>query len=193
MRTRTAACTALLALALLTAGCSSDTDDKAAEPSATPTATSASPTPSPAPSRPLAIGDTLTNTGKVEGKTFKTTVTVLGYTHDFKAQASAADETGAEGYVWSALEVKVCALTSEVMTSRFPWTLAYADGARVEPSGTTYDDFPKPEYPIEARVNSGDCIRGKIAYAVPGNQRPEKVIYAPESLDESVEWSLAKQ
>ncbi|PWG08260.1 DUF4352 domain-containing protein [Streptomyces sp. V2] len=124
---------------------------------------------------------------------YKATSTVLGYEQGFKAQASAAEETGAPGYVWAALEIKVCVLSDGMRVTRFPWVLAYADGARVEPSGTTYGDFPKPEYPIDTQVKKGDCVRGKIAYAVPGDQRPAKVIYAPEGLPEPVEWAMPKQ
>ncbi|MEV6409388.1 DUF4352 domain-containing protein [Streptomyces bobili] len=192
MNTRTAACAALFALVALATACSSDdAADSTPKPSASAAAaaSSASP-PSPIPSKARTIGDMYSSTREDQGLTFQTTSTVLGYEHDFKAQASAAEETGAAGYVWSALEIKVCAQSDGISVSRFPWVLAYADGARVEASGTTYGDFPKPEYPIEAKVKNGDCVRGKIAYAVPGNQRPVKVIYAPDGLPEPVEWTM---
>ncbi|MBZ4016261.1 hypothetical protein CCS38_11015 [Streptomyces purpurogeneiscleroticus] len=103
------------------------------------------------------------------------------------------EEFGSEqaGYVWAALEVKVCSTEGqEVYVNNTPWSLAYADGARVEPSSVTYGDFPRPEYPIgDTAVRVGDCVRGKIVFPVPGNQRPERVVYAPPSSD-AVEWSV---
>jgi hypothetical protein len=58
----------------------------------------------------------------------------------------------------------------------------YAVGAGF--SGTTYGDFPKPEFPIEGKVTNGDRVRGKIAYAVPDNQRPRHGHLRPDGLPE---------
>lgn len=181
--------TAVLAVTLLVlTGCTTSSGDKAKEPaSSTPTVA-----PKPSPSAPMTLGDTFSSTREVDGVTYESTSTVVAYEHDVKTSVSAEDETGASGYVWSALEIKVCMKSDGMGVSRFPWILAFADGARVEPSGTTYGDFPKPEYPIEADVKNGDCVRGKITYAVPGDQRPTKVIYAPDSLPEPVEWTMPK-
>ncbi|MFF5004671.1 hypothetical protein ACFY3G_17795 [Streptomyces phaeochromogenes] len=193
MHARTALPVALLALAGLT-GCSSD--DKATPTAGTTPATSAAstptPSPKPSPDKAMTVGDTFSSTREDQGLTFKSTSTVIGYQHDVKASTSADEENGTDGYVWSALEIKVCAKSDGISVSRLPWILAYADGARIEPSGTTYDDFPKPEYPVEAQVKNGDCVRGKITYAVPGDQKPVKVIYAPDGLPEPVEWAMAK-
>lgn len=194
MRTRTTAVGVLL-LAALTACSSSDGESNKAAPStkSTPPATTAAPTtPSSSPNQPRAFGDSYTSEEEFDGDVYKATSVVLGYEHDVKAQASAAEEVNADGYVWSALEIKVCAESDGISVSRFPWVLAYADGARVEPSGTTYDDFPKPEYPIEAQVKNGDCVRGKITYAVPGDQKPIKVIYAPDGMPDPVEWAMPR-
>jgi len=54
----------------------------------------------------------------------------------------------------------------------------------------TYGDFPKPEYPYDATVKAGDCVRGKTVFAVPGKQRPERVLYTPEALPEPAEWAV---
>ncbi|MFD4377508.1 hypothetical protein [Streptomyces sp. NPDC058486] len=63
----------------------------------------------------------------------------------------------------------------------FPWTLAYSDGARVEASSSTWDDFPKLEFPVETTLSPGKSVRGKVVYPVPGDSRPQTVVYAPES------------
>ncbi|SFY50071.1 hypothetical protein [Streptomyces sp. F-1] len=117
------------------------------------------------------------------------TVTVLSYTQPVPSHVSAAEEVGAAGYVWGALEVKICATDGEFTTSSQPWTLAYADGARIEPSRTTYDDFPKPEYIEDADVTAGDCSRGKIVYPVPGGERPVEAIYSTDDTP-AMKWSL---
>ncbi len=55
-------------------------------------------------------------------------------------------------------------------------------------------DFPKPEFPTDdATVKVGDCIRGKISIPVPPDSRPERIVYAPEGLDEPVEWTVPKR
>ncbi|MHC5903555.1 hypothetical protein ACVNF4_06520 [Streptomyces sp. S6] len=196
MRTRTTlTATALAAAALLLTACQNGAPSSGSKPSASSTSSPASTTPSSAPSgdqTTRTIGDTFSNSSDADGMHAETSVTVIGYEHGFNAQASAATETGERGYVWSALHIKLCALSGSdtVVVSRTPWVLAYSDGARIEASGTTYGDFPKPEYPIEGKVKGGDCVRGKIAYAVPGKERPTKVIYAPGSLDEPVEWTF---
>jgi hypothetical protein len=194
MHARRALPTLLISLAALTAACTSSDDNKAA-PADTPTpkaSASAQAKPTPSPSKAMTIGDAFDYEREQDGLIYKSTSTVLAYEHDAKTSIAADEENGTDGYVWSALEIKVCAKSDGISVSRFPWILAYADGARVEPSGTTYGDFPKPEYPIEADVKNGDCVRGKITYAVPGNQRPAKVIYAPDALPEPVEWTMPK-
>lgn len=195
MRTRTITTAAALLLALTACSSGSDSDGK---PSSSPKATAekaaestaATPTPSPAQEQPRKFGQILnfsdpTNGGELD-------VTVLGYEQGVRAQTTADQEFGTTGYVWAALEIKACVKKGTAGISRFPWALAYADGARVEPSGVTYGDFPKPEYPYEATVKTGDCVRGKTVFAVPGDQRPERVLYTPEVLPEPAEWSVPK-
>ncbi|MFF0737720.1 hypothetical protein ACFYVK_39675 [Streptomyces chartreusis] len=194
MRTRTTAAATTLLLAALTA-CQSSShkpaadDDKASRTKASAAAkTSASP--SPTEDKPRAFGETITFNDAAAAATVKTTV--LNYEQGIKAQATADQEFGTSGYEWAALEIKVCITKGTGGTTRYPWTLAYEDGARIEPSSVTYGDFPKPEYPYEATVKAGDCVRGKTVFAVPGNQRPERVLYTPEALPESAEWKVPK-
>ncbi|MFE6383812.1 MULTISPECIES: hypothetical protein [Streptomyces] len=119
------------------------------------------------------------------------TTTVLGYQQGGYSPRTSADEAfNTKGYVWATVEIKVCTTKGTVETSRFPWVLAYADGTRVEPSGVTFGDFPKPEYPYEAKVKTGDCVRGKTVFPVPGNQRPERIVYTTELLPTPAEWSV---
>ncbi|MGW4730553.1 hypothetical protein ACWEQC_15525 [Streptomyces shenzhenensis] len=116
---------------------------------------------------------------------------VLSYQQPVRAAVTVAEEVDEPGYVWAALEVKVCGTKGDFTTSSMPWTLSYDDGTRIEPSSTTYGDFPKPEYVQDAPISAGDCSRGKIVYAVPGNQRPAQVLYTTDS-SPTLRWSLAK-
>ncbi|MGW5868988.1 hypothetical protein ACWFRJ_43375 [Streptomyces sp. NPDC055239] len=59
------------------------------------------------------------------------------------------------------------------------------------PSGTTYDDFPKPEYVTDAPISAGDCSHGKIVYSVPGKQHPDQALYTTDD-EPTLRWSLAK-
>lgn len=117
-------------------------------------------------------------------------VTVLSYEQPVHASETAAEEVGSKGYVWAALEVKVCATKGEFTTSSTPWTLAYGDGARIEPASVGYDDFPKPAYVEDAAVSAGDCSRGKIVFPVPDSKRPTKAIYSTDDDSPALRWSL---
>ncbi|MFE5482689.1 hypothetical protein [Streptomyces sp. NPDC056527] len=188
-RTTTAAIATCLLLALT--ACGSTTEDPKANPTTTnPTTatTTAAAEPTNASTTTLVLGSTLKwddPDGDISG-----TSAALSYEQGVKSAGSAAEETGQPGYVWAALELKVCSTKGVFLATTFPWTLSYADGARIEPSSSTWEDFPKPEFPVETKLAPGRCVRGKVVYPVPGNNRPATVVYAPESADMPVEWTI---
>lgn len=189
MRTRIAVALTTGLLLSLTA-CSNQTDPKPPAPTPTAAAPTPSETPSsePAPEPPRSLGSAYeweATDGSVSG-----TSAVLGYSQGFKSAVSAAEETGTPGYIWAAAELKVCSTKGTFLSTTTPWTLSYDDGARIEPSSSTWDDFPKPEFPFETKLTSGKCVRGKLVYPVPGDSRPATVVYAPEGLDTPVEWTV---
>lgn len=196
MYARTTAAVTAVGLLLILTACSSS-DGSATQPTNSGTAAKAPVTrpttapPSPLPPAQAKIGTILKFHDPATDEFDETagSVTVLSYQQPVKSVGSAVEESGAKGYVWAALEVKVCSTLGEFTTSSQPWTLAYTDGARVEPSSTTYDDFPKPEYVEDAAVAPGDCSRGKIVFPVPGDQRPAKAIYATDSRA-TMRWDL---
>lgn len=180
-----------LALSLI-AACSAENEPPASSVAVPPRASSPAviaPTPTPTPSptpKPLTLGtDFALSDGSAR-------VAVLAYRQPVATsgpQPSDAQEPA--DYVWASAEVRVCATGSEdLIVTNLPWTLDYTDGARIEPSSTGYDNFPKPEYPFgESRVRVGKCLRGNIVYAVPPTSRPAVVTYAPSGI-EPVEWSV---
>ncbi|WMX46984.1 DUF4352 domain-containing protein [Streptomyces roseicoloratus] len=185
MRTQSTAIAVGLLLLPLT-GCSSDEPKTAASATTAPRADASS-----APSAPkyLAFGQAIEVNIPTDNSAAKTTV--LGYQQGgYTTRTSADQEFNTKGYVWATVEIKVCATKGTVRTSRYPWVLAYADGTRIEPSGVTYGDFPKPEYPYDAKVKAGDCVRGKTVFPVPGNQRPERIVYTTELLPTPAEWAV---
>ncbi|MGW0495009.1 DUF4352 domain-containing protein [Streptomyces sp. NPDC003007] len=187
MRTRAITTTAVLLLAL--SACSSDTEPSATARASKPAAPTSTPSAEPSPDKPRDFGQTLTFSD--DGMTMA--ITVLGYEQDtFHPQTSADEEFGTKGYTWAAVDIKACLKKGTSGVTRYPWALAYADGARIEPSGVTYGDFPKPEYPYEAKMKAGDCVRGKTVFAVPAKQRPERVLYVPEALETPAEWAVPK-
>lgn len=192
MRTRTTAAALIAAglLALTACGTEPKPDAPAVGPKPTKPASAPSPDPTPTEGAPLAFNKVVTVLNKDEGT--EATVAVTGYKQGIKAEVTADDEFGTKGYVWATLELKLCSIKGTSGATRYPWALAYSDGARIEPSGVTYGDFPKPEYPYEAMVKQGDCIRGKTMFAVPGDQRPERVLYTTELFDTPPEWSVPK-
>lgn len=97
------------------------------------------------------------------------------------------------GEKWAIVEAKVCNKGAEgFAVSPFVWSLAYTDGARVEPTHISGSELPQPLYPMDAKVNAGDCIRGNITFQVPKEGRPERVLYSPDDVDEPVEWAITK-
>ncbi|MHA6762060.1 DUF4352 domain-containing protein [Streptacidiphilus sp. PAMC 29251] len=132
-----------------------------------------------------------------DGNTLSGTTTVLGYQqHVATDGASPEDAFGksSHGYVWAALDVKICTDTTSTETdpvNSTPWILAYDDGTQIEPSDSGYDSFPKPAFPMgDATVSPGRCLRGKIIFPVPGKQRPSLIAYAPDGLDTPKLWTV---
>ncbi|GHF76975.1 hypothetical protein ACFFSH_38355 [Streptomyces filamentosus] len=202
MRIRPIAAMASLAFALTLTACgaadnppATPSDKQGAEAStatAAPAAETTSQPPAattePSTSGPLALGTTHTWEDTENG--IRGTSAVLSYQQGIKSVGSAAEHSGTPGYVWAALELKVCSVKGLFAATTTPWTLSYADGARVEPSSGTWADFPKPQFPIETKLTPGKCVRGKVVYPVPGNSRPQTVVYAPDGFDVPVEWAV---
>lgn len=192
MRRTTTLPAAVLLLAGAAVGCSSDSDsDKPAVSKATrtpsATASSASPSPSPTPTvETYELGDTL----DIEASGYKFAVTVIA----FKDKGiSSVPGLLQDGEKWAQAEVKVCNAGGESFSvSPAPWSLAYEDGVRVDATTVSGAELPAPEYPLEARVRSGDCVRGKVPFEVPEDGQAERVLYWPGDLDEPVEWLIGK-
>jgi hypothetical protein len=187
----------LTAAALITTCATACGDDPASEakPSTTPApATSSEPTPEPEPTptrEPILKMDTSWGfEGTEDGADIEGEVTVLDYKQGIKSVAAADEEANADGYEWAYVELKTCSTAGSFLASTEPWTLFYEDGTRIEPSSTTYDDFPKPEYPFETQLTTGKCVRGKLVFAVPGDAWPHTVVYAPYGLDTPQEWAV---
>lgn len=182
---------ALLTAALLLAvtGCSSDDESpgKQTVTKASPTPSPASPSPSPSPSEDtFKVGDT----ADIEADGFKFSAAVLDYTDK---GVTGVPELLSEGQKWAVAMVKVCNAGDEAFgVTPFPWSLAYADGVRVEAAGMNAGDLPQPLYPMDARVKGGDCVKGNIVFTVPKAGRAERVLYSPGDLAEPVEWQVGK-
>lgn len=97
------------------------------------------------------------------------------------------DQAGEE---WGRLTVKTCVTKGDVTVSQFGWSVAYEDGTRIEVTGSSGGDFPRPEFPMDAVVKPGDCAKGGIMFPVPKGQRPDRVVFAPEGAAEALEWKV---
>jgi hypothetical protein len=196
MRTRTTVAAVLLLAATATA-CSSSGEPEKIRVTVTQTVTAtpgeeadAEPSSS---SDTYAFGDLWEFEGTDDGDAVEGSVTVLGYKQGgIKTVGSASEEAGAPGYVWAYTDLKVCSTKGSYTDDTTSWTLYYSDGSRVDPSSSTYGDFPKPEFPTQVTVTAGKCVRGKLVFPVPGGKRPESVLYAPPGTDEPVEWKVSK-
>ncbi|MFF8534541.1 hypothetical protein ACN6K9_003543 [Streptomyces sp. SAS_267] len=191
MRTRSTTVTVAL---LLTAVAACTGGGHPAKPSTKPATTratgeSTAAKPSPDPKAPRALGTPFTFT------TDRSTMamTVLRYEQGtLHLRRSADEEFGTTGYTWAAVEIRACLKNGFAVVTRNSWVLAYADGARIKPSGLTYDDLPRPEYPLMATVKAGSCVRGKTVFAVPAKQRPTQVLYTSKTPEAPTEWSVPR-
>ncbi|MDQ0795586.1 DUF4352 domain-containing protein [Streptomyces sp. B1I3] len=191
MRTKlTLAATGAALLLTLTSCGSNDDDAKVTKSDATPepAATSAAPTPTPTQQTTFAIGETADVDDTANDVAF--TATVIAYTQPVKGPQPPTAELG--GDAWATAEIKVCSVKGQSFSvSQFPWSLAYEDGTRMEVTGLNGGDLPKPEFPTDdVSVKAGDCVRGKIPYPVQSGKRPERIVYAPQSLTEPLEWTV---
>jgi hypothetical protein len=183
--------TALAACLFLagTVGCSS-TDEREPSIAKASESKSASPSPSPTPSpsrETYKLGDTVDiNAG---GDSFS--AAALSYKDEDVPTPSGILE---EGQQFATVEVKFCNKgAGPLEVGPFAWSLAYADGARMEPMHVSGGGLPQPVYPLEAKVRGGDCVRGHILFEVPeGSARAGRVLYSPADLDEPVEWQVGK-
>ncbi|NWF28483.1 DUF4352 domain-containing protein [Streptomyces sp. PKU-EA00015] len=195
MRSRATALTAALLLATLTA-CSGSGDDsttvtKSDKTEAAPTSTPTTPSPEPSKSQTtFAIGETADINDEENGAHF--TASVIAYTQPEKGPEAALEGLGGE--IWATAEVKVCNTKGVTFSvSQFPWSLEYKDGTRIEVTGLNGGDMPKPEFPTDdVSVKEGRCVRGKIPFPVPSAKRPERIVYAPQSLPEPIDWTVPK-
>lgn len=193
MHARRAACTALLALAALTAGCSSHhTDSKA--PSTPSHPGKGSPSAKVA-AGPLRFGQAVSWAHKdTNGNRLTGTSTVLGYTQPAQEVTLPKRLHSFPKAVWAVLEVKVCAdsTSAPVAVSQAPWELGFPDDTRLDSPNISGPGVAEPEYaPNEASVNAGSCLRGKITYSVRQGTRPNRVLYAAPG-QAPVEWSIPK-
>ncbi len=114
------------------------------------------------------------------------------YEQPYKGPQPQKPEDFQGGDVWATIYVKVCNLSGpDISVSQTPWSLEYADGTSIEVTGSTGGDMPKPEFPMDRAVEAGRCAAGLIAYPVPSDKKPERVVYAPDGLD-PVEWAADK-
>ncbi|MFD6312581.1 DUF4352 domain-containing protein [Streptomyces nigra] len=185
---RQIATTVVLLIAGLTVSCSSHSERPAvAKATASPSAADGSPGIAPShTAKVYKLGDTL----DVDNGDFEFTVQALSFKD---SGISSLPGTLKAGEKWATVEVKVCNTGSEVFSvSPFPWSLAYEDGARVQATSVSGAELPAPEYPVDAKVRGDDCVRGNVPFEVPKSGRAERVLYAPEDLEEPVEWMLPK-
>ncbi|MGV9242627.1 DUF4352 domain-containing protein [Streptomyces sp. NPDC003710] len=189
MHTRTAACTVLLIAATSTA-CSSG--KPAPKVTVTKTVTA---TPSVEAAANPGAGVLKMGTKKPvddAASNIHSTVQAVEYQQPYKGPQPQKPEDFQGGDIWATASIKVCNLRGvDLVVSQTPWSLAYSDGTSIEVTGDTGGDMPKPEYPMEKTVKPGRCAAGLIAFPVPSNKRPERLVYSPEG-GEPTEWAIPK-
>lgn len=155
-----------------TAGCGSDDPGSgAASVSAVPTSTDV-PAKSTAPDP---LGSELSFTG--DGQT-AARVTVLNF--DPAAAPEAPAPPG--GGHWVGAEVQTCIDGAEapIGVGWSQWSVLDATNGRYPASSLTYNQFPRPEYPVGSEVvNVGECVRGWVVFPVADGAAIDRVRYTP--------------
>jgi hypothetical protein len=127
----------------------------------------------------------------VEGT--EASATVYAYRQPVAASATRPDQAG---YEWAAIDIKVCALTSNgvdagITVSPAPWALVYADSGTQEPSNIGYQQFPNPAYPFtDHPLAWGHCVRGWLVFPAPKGRRPAVVEYQPGAGGKVFDWKV---
>ena len=104
-----------------------------------------------------------------------------------KADASSSDE---ERTV-SAL-VESCVSGDEAVSLSWdPWSAFTADGSRFPALGSTYGDYPKPEYPFagDETYQPGECVKGWIVFSSPKTPQMTSIRYSNDA-GEVATWTL---
>ncbi|MFD6994111.1 DUF4352 domain-containing protein [Streptomyces sp. NPDC059943] len=185
----TAVCGAIALIVLV--GCSNTDDGDGPVPAAAaPAEVSTSSEPDPAPAAKK-IGDTHRWEAAVDGLTATGSTTVLSYEQPAKSVSSPGEGLGLTDPQWAVVEVKVCNTGPDnISASQSPWTLVFPDDTRAQTTGLNGGDLPKPEFPtLDTLVKAGDCLRGKIPFAVERDVRPDRIVYTA-SESEPVEWTV---
>ncbi|MGW4974694.1 DUF4352 domain-containing protein [Streptomyces mirabilis] len=131
------------------------------------------------------------NIDDAEGN-YHLTVQALEYQQPYKGPQPQKPEDFQGGDIWATINVRVCNTQgADISVSQTPWSLAYKDGTSIEATGSTGGDMPKPEFPMDKTVQSGRCAAGLIAFPVPSEKRPERLVYEPEG-GAPTEWAVPK-
>jgi hypothetical protein len=66
-----------------------------------------------------------------------------------------------------------------------PWSVNDADGGHYEASSSTWEDFPKPEYPFggETGFTVGECAKGWVMFSVLKSTKVTLIRYSNDSGD----------
>ncbi|MGW6794889.1 hypothetical protein [Streptomyces chartreusis] len=95
-----------------------------------------------------------------------------------------------DGAQWAQFEVEVCNKHGPTMrVSSDHWGIRLADGDVVQQVWLPDDiNPPKPEFPTNAPLTAGHCVRGKIVYPVLADERVVAVWHRPGN--RAVMWAV---
>lgn len=190
MHTRTAVCTSLLLAASATA-CSSG-EPKTVRVTVTQTVTAAPGTKAVPDANDSVLKMGAKKTVDDDQAEAHVTVQAVEYQQPFKGPQPQKPEDFQGGDTWATVKVKICNVRgADISVSQSPWSLAYKDGTSIDVTGSTGGDMPKPEFPMDKTVKAGRCAAGLIAFPVPSDKQPERIVYEPDESNPT-EWAVAK-
>lgn len=195
--------TAVIAGALLLAGCGSGTAATTTVTEAVTVTVTATPSPSTSssgvtslPSTSASSASSTPTSANAGGQPLGTTQTLgtAGHVTVFAIDRNVPPAPGDDANeARTAIDAQLCLDgpdAPQAQISSIPWYLTDASNGRYSPASSTWQSDPQPQYPVGAVVNPGECVRGWLMMNAPASSDPRTVRY--ESTDEPsvLIWSL---
>ena len=188
---------ALFTLALTSCGSDEEPAATAASPSTSspaasgaPTSRTAAPSSSPAATSSTATSSPSSSAAPGPGTEVTTAFGSVTYFGQRTGAAPDAPPPAAAGTEWLAIDVQLCLNSSSAggTVRSSSWVVRDAGNGLTDPCGVTYDQFPAPQYPVEAPLDSG-CVRGWVTYPIVTGKPLTQIQYTSESQPDPITWT----
>lgn len=160
-----------------------------------PSTDDATPDASPAPTVTVTATATVTATPQAPDPPDKLALNKWAQLEAMKTRVtkySEADASSSDDERTVSALVESCVTGGEAVSLSWdPWSAFTADGSRFPALGSTYGDYPKPEYPFagDETYKPGECVKGWIVFSSPKKPEMTSIRYSNDA-GEVATWTL---